>query len=1022
MLSKRNLVFSGFVLVWGAAQVWAQAAGGLSEISGTVEDSTGAAVPDAQVVISNAAKGVHLELKTSAGGVFDAPALAPADGYAIAIDKQGFSHYDLKDASLAVGQNLNIVARLAVAGTTTTVQVEATEPLVDDTKTDLSQVIDEQQINDLPINGRRVDTFVLLTPGVTNDGNFGLLTFRGVANGNSFLLDGNDSTEQFFGENNGRTRAISSIAQDSVQEFQVVSSNFSAQFGRAMGGVVNTVTRSGTNDLHGSLYWFYRNQDMIAHDPFASINPSEWRLQSGASAGGAIIKNKLFYFANLEFLRRNAPIVDSYVRSGVIDPVNQVWVGCGAPATPAQCSAINALLPRFFGSVPRTMSQDLAFARLDYHINDRNTLSADFNYMWWGAPNGLQNTLVASTGGAGVNGNGNDFARVRNGKVSLVSVPASNLVNEFRYGLNTDLQVDNLNPQLNTTLGLLNVSVNGATLGTPNYLPRIEPSETRNEFSDNVTWTKSRHIVTAGVDLATTWDFSYFIMNHNGSYTFQTPTKFALDFSGNTTGSKDWSNFSQAFGDAHLTTRINDYDFFVEDQWKVTNKLTATLGVRYEYSQLPQPKVCNTVYTQTCHVNSPGNFPMPRLGLAYRLDNKTVVRAGYGVFFARIPAAPLQNMFTTGTGVVVSSISLSSTQAAQLAAGPLYPNILPGVPTGINTSSVGLQFAAPNWKTPYSEQGLFAIEREVAHDTSVTGSFIWSRGVQLYSERDLNLPTTSTNFTYQIVDQNNHSLGSFTTPVLTGSRPDPRFGSIVQDENGVTSYYTAATLQVNKRFSHGLQGNVSYTWSHEYDDGQGYGQASQNIFLSSAFSFLQNGNYRADMGNGLEDQPQRFVVSWIWSPKFTSRTDAFSRYVVNGWQLSSITTINSRRPYGSPVISLKDTPVTGMFSNFSINGSGLSGRVPFWAVNSVYQPAMYRADAHLSKILALGERYRLALNFEVFNVSNSWSPTSMSTQAFTESKGILTLTPAAYNVGTGDAMAPDGTEARRLQVSARFTF
>ncbi len=959
--------------------------------------------------------------------MFDAPALAPAAGYEVTIEKQGFAKYDAKDINLLVGQNFNLVAAMSVAATATTVNVEATSPIVDDTKSDVSQVIDSQQINELPINGRRVDNFVLLTPGVTNDGNFGLLTFRGVANGNTFLLDGNDSTEQFFGENNGRTRAISSIAQDSVQEFEVVSSNFSAQYGRAMGGVVNTVTKSGTNDLHGSLYWFYRNQDMIAHDPFANINPDEWRLQSGASIGGAIIKNKLFYFVNTEFLRRNAPIVDSYVRSGVIDPTTQTWVGCAAPATPQQCSAINALLPRFFGEVPRSMSQDLAFARLDYHLNDRNTLSADFNYMWWGAPNGLQNTLVASTTGAGVNGNGNDFARVRNGKVSLVSVPAANFVNEFRYGLNTDFQIDNLNPQLNTSLGLLNVSVNGATLGTPNYLPRVEPNETRNEFTDNATWTKGQHVIKAGIDFDTVGDFSYFIQNHNGSYSYSTVTRFAQDFSGNTTGLKDWTSFSQAFGDAHLNTRINDYDFYVEDQWKATTKLTATIGLRYEYSQLPQPGVCNQVYTQTCHVNSPGNWPMPRIGLAYRLNDKTVLRAGFGAYFARIPAAPLQDMFTTGNGVLVSSVSLSSTQAAQLAAGPIFPNVLPGVPSGIATGTVNLQFAAPNWKTPYTEQGMFAVERQITKDIGITGSWIWSRGIQLYSERDLNMPTGTTNFTYTVNDQNGQQIGTYATPVLLSAptangRPDPRFGSIVQDENGVTSFYQAAILQVNKRFAHGLQAALSYTWSHEYDDGQGYGQASQNIFMSNNFAWLQNGNYKLDMGNGLEDQPQRFVLSWIWSPKFTSRTDAFSRYFINGWQLSTITTLNSRRPYTSPTISISDKPVTGMFSTFSINGTGLSGRVPFWAVDSVYQPAMYRADARLSKMLAFGERYKLALNFEVFNVSNSWSPTSMSSQAFTEKAGILTLTPAAYNVGNGDAMSPDGTEARRLQVSARFTF
>jgi hypothetical protein len=1015
---KRNLIVGSIVLMLAAIPARPQAAAGLAEISGTVRDSSGAAIPGAQVVISNTARGIHLSLTTSEGGVFDAPALLPADGYEVTVDKTGFAQYDVKAIALAVGQNVNIEAPLAVAGTAAAVQVQATAPLIDDTKTDVSQVIGTQQIMELPINGRRVDSFVLLTPGVTNDGNFGLLTFRGVANGNNFLLDGNDSTEQFYVENNGRTRIFSQISQDAVQEFQVVSANFSAQYGLAMGGVVNTITKSGSNDLHASLFWFYRNQDFIAHDPFANINPDEWRVQAGFSVGGALIKNKLFYFLNGEFTRHNYPLVDSYVKAGVIDSVNQVFLGC--TATAAQCSAINALLPRFFGEIPRNAAQDIGFGRLDYHLNDNNTLSASFNFMHFNAPNGLEQTLVASTTGQGVNSNGNDFGRVRNGKFSWTSVITPSLINEFRYGVNTDLEGDNLNPALNGSLGLLDVSAASVTLGAVNYLPRVEPNETRNEFSDNVTWVKGKHIFKAGFDFDTVNDYSYFIQNLNGSYTYQTATTFAMDFTGNTTGAKDWQSYSQTFGSPALNTRINQYGFYGEDEWRVTSKLTATIGLRYEYSQLPQPTTCNPIYTQTCHINSPGNEIMPRIGLAYRLNDKTVLRAGYGIFYDRVAGATLQDLFENN-GVTTQSISLSATQAAQLAAGPVFPNILSTPTVGLGTSNI--QFAAPNWKVPYSEQGTFAVERQITHDIAITGSYIWSRGVQLYSERDLNLPPLgSTTFTYTIDNQNGTPVGTYTTPIYTGSRPDPRFGAITQDENGVTSFYSAATLQLTKRFSHGLLGLLSYTWSHEYDDGQGFGQATQNLFLSNADAWLYNGNYKADKGDGLEDQPNRLAISWVWNPTFTHSTSAFAKYFVNNWQLSSITTINSSRPYGSPTVRVTDTPVPGMFSNFNLDGSGLSSRVPFWGVDSVWQPASYREDVRLSKLLPIGERYKLYLNCEVFNVSNSWSPTTMTTQAFTEAKGVLTLTPTAYGVGSSDALSPDGTEARRLQVSARFSF
>jgi hypothetical protein len=383
-----------------------------------------------------------------------------------------------------------------------------------------------------------------------------------------------------------------------------------------------------------------------------------------------------------------------------------------------------------------------------------------------------------------------------------------------------------------------------------------------------------------------------------------------------------------------------------------------------------------------------------------------------------------------GNGVSQQAVSLSSTTPAQFAAGPVFPNNLSSVPSGYQLGAASIQFASPNWKTPYSEQGTFAVERQLTRDIILTTSYIWSRGIQLYSERDLNLPPLgSQTFTYTIADANGNPVGAYTTnmylrlPTANG-RPDARYGAVVQDENGVTSFYNGLAVQAQKRFSHGLQANLSYTWSHEIDDGQGYGQATQNIFLSSAFAWLYNGNYKLDRGDGLEDQRHRFALAWIWTPPATHRSGAFYKYVVNNWQLSSLTTINSSRPYTSPTISLRDTPVPGMFSTFSINGSGLSSRVPFVPVDNVYQPAMYRTDARLTKIFPFGndDRYKIYFNFEAFNISNSWSPTAMSSQQYVETKGVLTLTPGAYNVGTSDAASPDGTEARRLQLSIRFVF
>ncbi len=320
-------------------------------------------------------------------------------------------------------------------------------------------------------------------------------------------------------------------------------------------------------------------------------------------------------------------------------------------------------------------------------------------------------------------------------------------------------------------------------------------------------------------------------------------------------------------------------------------------------------------------------------------------------------------------------------------------------------------------------------------DVTLTTSYIWSRGIQLYGERDLNLPPLSSlTYTYAIDDANGNQVAAGTTPMYLGQKwPDARYGSVTQAENGVTSFYNGLAVQLQKRFSGGFQGNLSYTWSHEIDDGQGYGQATQNIFLSNAFSWTYNGNYHFDKGSGLTDQRHRLAIAWVWQPTLSNRSGGLYKYLVNNWQLSSLTTINSSRAYASPTIRVTDTPVVagtlgpgvpGMFSNFSLNGSGLGTRVPFWPVGSAMQPALYKTDARLSKIVPLGDegKYKLTLNFEAFNLTNSWSPTAINSQAYTEAKGILTYTPSTYQVGTGDSTSPDGTLARRMQMSIRFAF
>jgi len=868
-----------------------------------------------------------------------------------------------------------------------------------------------------------VDSFVLLQPAVTNDGTFGLLTFRGVAAGNAFLVDGNDTTEQFYNENAGRTRIASQISQDAVQEFQVVAANASAEYGRVIGGVINTITKSGTNALHGGAFWFFRNRTLDARDPFAAFNPSEWRHQAGGTLGGPIKRDKLFFFLAGDFTRRDFPLLGSVIRSGVIDSNAQAWLGCGAPATPAQCAAINSLLPRFFGLIPRTLAQDIGLGKLDYHVSDRNTFTASLNYQHMVSPNGIQ-TAATITSGSQITSNGDDSVRVRYGKLGWISLPSSSLVNEARFGWSTDRQADTFDDSLlGQNLGYLAATINGQSLGSTTYLPRVEPNETRYQFADNLTWTKGRHVIKTGFDTASSEDYTYYISNANGNYTYQTVTNFALDYSspGLATSNvgKHWSSYAQTFGNPVVDATIKDYAFYGQDQWRASARLNLMLGVRWEYNQLPQPKVFNQDYPQTVHINSTKDDFAPRLGVTYKLDDKTVLRAGYGLSHARFPGAAIDNLFTNNA-VLQKQISLSSTQPAQLAAGPTYPNILPAAPTGATVSATSIQFTAPNLKTPYAEQGNIGIDRQLGSNIAMTVSYIWSRGVQLYGVRDLNFYNVGPTVTYSIVDANNTPTGSFTTPIYIGSRPDPRYGGIYQQENGVNSYYNALAVQVQKRFARGFQALLSYTWSHEIDDGQSYGGSTNNIFFSSNSYWTYNGNYKADKSSGNLDQRQRVVLEWVWEPKFTTRSGAFFKYVVNNWRLTNITTIQSGRPF-SPSINVTDTPVAGMASRSTIDGAGLSTRVPFWPYYALYYPARYNADASLTKILPIREKANLQLKFEVFNVANTWTATSISNYNAFQEKALV-ISPLTLGGPSADGGFPDGTQARRMQVSARFTF
>ncbi len=1032
-------VLLGFVI---SACAWAQATAGLGTISGTVRDASGAAVSGAKVVVSNSALGLTRELQTTDAGLFVAPALTPNSGYKVTITKEGFTPYEAADLTVRVGEVLNLTVGLAVGAITQTVDVTGAAPVVEDSKTELSAVIDSNMITELPINGRRVDQFVVFSPGVTKDADFGLVTFRGMAGGNNFLLDGNDMTNQYYNELAGRTRVGSQLSQDAVQEFQVLTGTYSAEFGRASGGVVNTVTKSGTNNLHGTFFWFFRNRTLNAIDRYAiennaPYNPPEVRHQTGGTLGGPIVKNKLFVFFDTEIQRRHFPMADFLINNNV-NSTTQTWIGCGAPATPAQCAAANSILPRLFHPVDRNGNQQLYFLKLDYRVNDRNSLSASINYLKWFSMNGIQTGLV-STSGAAVGTNGDNSVRDRMGKLQWTFVPTGAIVNEARFGWFKDRQADDFDPALQAGYPIGNVSLSVAaisTLGGYNLLPRVNPSENRFQYVDNLSWVKGSHSMKFGVDIARTEDWANSLTNRFGSFTYSNVTAFAQDFTNPAPGPSHYSSYAQAFGNPIVDTFITDLGFYAQDTWKITPKLTFNYGLRYEYSVLPQPTITNPNYPQTGHIPSASKNFAPRVGLAYAIDKKTVFRAGYGLYYSRYVAGMINTLFT-GNGIYTTNLLIQSPTAA---GAPVFPVPLTS-PGAAAAGSTTLTFASPDMRNPYTEQWSAGIERAITNKASLTVSYIGNRGKRLYTVRDINIgPLSTTAYTFTFLDRNLQPTGqTYSTPIyLLANRVDSRYGHINQIENGGKQWYDGLAVQYNQRFNKTFQAMASYTWAHELDENQESG--SNAIFFSAGPMGLYNGAYSLDKGNGNLDQRHKFSGTLIARPTFMRSDNAFAKYVVNGWELDTIVTLASGRPNFESVTWASTTNVSNLepFTG-SINGLGGDNRVPWLPNNPLRIDPITRADARIAKNFPIREGMNLTLLFEAFNITNTMSNTSVMSLGFTAAnRGTAaapnfvvapcanvtanTCAPTTPGLGTASAGFPDGTNARRAQVGLRFAF
>ncbi|HKY45557.1 MAG TPA: TonB-dependent receptor, partial [Pyrinomonadaceae bacterium] len=708
-------------------------------IGGVVTNPAKEVVPGAEVTVKNVETNKEDNATTDDTGRFKVANLQPGR-YSVTVNSSGFSPLTQENVVVEVGLETKLEVALQVGPVTGTVDVSAEAPVINTNQQDFSTNINQTSINELPINGRRWSNFALLTPGAVPDGNFGLISFRGISGLlNNNTIDGGDNNQAFFAEERGRTRISYSISQAAIREFQVNTSSYSAEYGRSAGGVVNAITKSGTNEFHGGLFYYQRNNKWGARNPLATrtelvngvftpvgFKPKDVRHQFGGTIGGPIAKDKVFFFFSYDQQKRNFPGLSIFSSNTFLNPstaTRNAIIARGV--TSAQIDSTLDFLSSLSGPLERTGDQKLFLPKIDWVVNDKNTLTVSYNRLRWESPAGVQ---TQATNTRARDNFGDDFVEIDALNVKLASTLSPTVLNEFRFQWGRDNETQFSQPPLpgeptNAPGGRSPQTFiqNGFSFGMPEFLERAAfPDERRWQFANTVTLTSGNHTLKFGGDVNFVKDiinnlrfmggeFSYttsaanplngladFIVDYvnwqtNGSIRALSGGDLGRCISSTRRAGKCYAgSFTQGFGVLGLTMKTQDFNYFVQDDWRVNPRLTLNLGLRYEYQRNPDPVNVNPLLIQTHNIVDDRNNFGPRVGFAYDVsgDGKTSIRGGWGLYYGRVINSTVYNaLINTGVGTDVAqrqySASASNLPAAcagqsadNCALLPIYPNLL----------------------------------------------------------------------------------------------------------------------------------------------------------------------------------------------------------------------------------------------------------------------------------------------------------------------------------------------------------
>ncbi len=998
-------------------------------VGGTVLDPSGAAIANAEVDLTSADSGLIYQARTDAQGNYRFPGLPPGsyDGW---ITQAGFARLHAPGITVEVGRFTPLSGQLTLANAETVVEVRATAQALDLSSPALSTNIDQEALDGLPSNSRRWSYFALLTPTVISDQQgYGLLSFRGITVlQNNSTLDGADNNQAFFAEERGRTRAAYFTSQAAVREFQVNTSNYGAEYGRAAGGVVNTVTRSGGNRFHGNLFfhdrdsaWGARNPDtqlaqLQADGTVAAVptTPPDRRLQWGAAAGGPLRADRLYWFFTYDQFHRSFPAIsrpgnitsffDRTLTSSQLELLRErLNVALPVYALDQYQQFVAGLITET-GVVPRTASQVILFPKLDWQANDRNHLSVEYNRMRWSSPHGA---LTQTASNYGVASFGDDHVT---GDVLVARWNrffTANLMHELRvqYGRDFESQFSTApsafeqpfshnnfgrSPQI-TLLG----SGTGIRIGKPATLDRAAlPDEHRTQVASTVTWVRGNHLFKGGYDVNHVLDSLSSIYNGNGTYDYSTLIDFAsdalapnrCDANGSGVGNSPCYNyFSQSLGPQTFDFDTNDYAAFASDEWKLHHRLTLSYGVRYEFEQLPRQNrvLPNPALPQTSYFPSDRTNYGPRFGAAYDLLGKgsTVLRGGYGIYYGRIINSTIFAAYTQ-TGSPQGQLSYYFRPGDEGA--PPFPYVFSG--SVVVPQQPNAVYFDRNFQVPRIAQSELSLAQRLFGDTELTVSYLRSTGQHLPNFLDTNIDlATAVPITFTVKDPQHQGplqQSTYTTHLFT-QRANPAYAAITDIDSITSSTYQAIVVKLLHRDSRWLHLQASYTYAHAQDDNQ-----NETTFTDTN-DVLDPSDLKLELADSNFDVRQRVTTGIIVHTPW--RLSGWRGVLANGYSLAPTASAQTGLPYSlrtaGAIPFLRSTDEFGHTRKLiglgsSINGSGGDPRIPQVGRNTYRYPGTYTVDLRATRELALSERTHLELMLQGFNLINHQNVTAIDTVGY----------------------------------------